>query len=144
MAYRHHLEALVPSQGDGIRTDFVTSTPYQALTFTGVVRGIVRVGSNDDGFLELSPTAGTVRFKEPPALGDDVMGAWLELAADVAVEELLGTIGNASGQLSGALANSQLLNASIANGEVLAGAIERLSLAGSIADAGTLSAALED
>lgn len=82
VAFRARLEPLDPPCGDGVTTEFKTSTGYSPGSFTGIVRGLPRVADNCDGYIETDPAAGCVTFREPPLPGDTVMGHWLEELPD--------------------------------------------------------------
>jgi hypothetical protein len=54
---------------DGVNTVFTTSVPYTAGTVAVLVRGLARIRTNDDGWVETDPATGVITLKEPPEGG---------------------------------------------------------------------------
>jgi len=117
---------------NGTNTVFITSVAYKAGSTAVFVNGLLRVGSDDDGWVETDSTTGTITLTTAPLTGDIVQVFYLDTTPDVADSycELTGTLEDTtaisgsletSGTISGTLTDTTTYTATLSTSSDLTG-----------------------
>lgn len=130
---------------NGVNTLFTTSVAYKAGSTAVFVNGMLRVGSDDDGWSETDPNAGEVTLVTAPLTGDKVQIFFLDTTPDVAdsYEELSGYLEDTS-SLSGSLEISGAISGTLTTTSAYTGTLTISSdLSGTIYDEDVLSGTVD-
>ncbi len=141
-----HFDELVGTI-DGVNQTFYAPLAYTPNTTAALLNGQMKKKSFIDGWSESNPALGEITLNEAPRVGDVVHLFYLDTTDAVFVEEIT--------EISGTLADTDLLSGNIAEADTLAGSLEDQSmldgrltdvdfLTGAIADADQLVGVLEE